>query len=591
MNSPHQHSPVPGRQTARSYGGTPPTGTHLAVDGVSASFDTHRVLTDVSFTVTAGRPTGLIGENGSGKSTLLRILAGLRAPDAGTVRAVLPGGGDARVGLLQQEPPFAPQDTVAQALEAAVRPAREAARAVDDAARALAAAPQDERASTRYADALEAAERSGAWDVDTAIDTTLEGLGLGGIPRDRRTAQLSGGQRARLSLAWTLLSAPDVLLLDEPTNHLDDTAIDYVSATLRAWHGPVLLASHDRAFLDATVGSLVDLDPAPRPHTETADLVGDGTGTGIGVTRFSGTYSQYVLSRLDARERWERTYRDEQEQLKKLRAAVKDQQSVGHADRGPRTEARAAKKFYEDRNATVVSRRVNDARTRLAALEEEQVRKPPQELFFRGLTAADDAAARHLHASGPVLTASRAAVADRLAPVCLSVGAGEKWLLTGPNGAGKSTLLRLLAGGLAPTSGSVHRAPGVRVGMLGQDDTLAEADPGRSAARVYADLVGADRAEAVPLGTFGLLAGRDENRRVGELSAGQRRRLALAVLLADPPHVLLLDEPTNHVSLVLATQLEAAVPEYPGTVVVASHDRWLRRSWNGRHLHLEAPAV
>ena len=382
-----------------------------------------------------------------------------------------------------------------------------------------------------------------------------------------------------------------MLLLDEPTNHLDDSALDFVSATLRSWHGPVLLASHDRAFLDATVGSLVDLDPAPRPHAVTADLVGDGTGTGIGVTRFSGTYSQYVLARLDERERWERSYRDEQDQLRKLRATVQEQQAVGHSGRAPRTEARAARKFYADRNATVVSRRVNDARTRLAALEQEQVRKPPRELFFRGLTAADHDAARRIRASGPVLTASGVTVEHRLAPVSLTVGAGEKWLLTGANGAGKSTLLSLLAGRSEPTGGSVHRAPGVRVGLLGQEDSVSHADPDRTAARVYRDLVGEELAETVPLGTFGLLAGRDENRPVGELSVGQRRRLALAALLADPPHVLLLDEPTNHVSLVLATQLEAAVPEYPGTVVVASHDRWLRRNWNGRHLRLEAPAV
>ncbi|WP_325048940.1 ATP-binding cassette domain-containing protein [Kocuria tytonis] len=352
----------------------------------------------------------------------------------------------------------------------------------------------------------------------------------------------------------------------------------------------MLLASHDRAFLDATVTSLVDLDPAPRPHATTADLVGDGTGTGIGVTRFSGTYSQYVLARLEARERWEYTWRDEQDQLKKLRAAVKNQHTVGHADWTPRSETRMAKKFYADRNAAVVSRRVNDARARLAALEEEQIRKPPRELFFRGLTAADGAAAHRLRASGPVLSVANAAVAGRLAPVSLTVGAGEKWLLTGANGAGKSTLLRLFTGQLHLTSGSVHTAPGLRVGMLGQDDTVAHADPTRTVAAVYRGLVGEDRANAVPLGTFGLLAGRDENRRLGELSVGQRRRLALAALLADPPHVLLLDEPTNHVSLVLATQLEAAIPEYPGTVVVASHDRWLRRTWNGRHLRLEAPA-
>lgn len=568
---------------------TPNPAAHIRASGVSASYGSHRVLTDISFSVSAGDPTGLIGENGSGKSTLLRIMAGLRAPDAGEVRAV--GPGDAlRVGLLHQEPPFAPHDTVAQAVESAVRAVRDVASAVDRAADALARTPADEGAATAYAAALDTAERIGAWDVDTRIDVTLDGLGLGGVDRGRPTGALSGGQRSRLSLAWLLLSTPDVLLLDEPTNHLDDAATDFLRATLRSWHGPVLLASHDRAFLDTAVTSLVDLDPAPRPHAATSDLVGDGTGTGIGVTRFGGTYSQYVLARMDARERWERTYRDEQAQLKKLRAAVREQQTVGHSDRSPKTENRAAKKFYADRNAAVVSRRVNDARSRLATLEDEQIRKPPRELFFQGLTAGLSGSEAALHRTGPVLTASGAEVAGRMAPASLTVSAGEKWLITGPNGVGKSTLLSLFARRLEPTSGSVHVAPGVRVGMLDQDATLPGADPEHTAVHIYHELAGEDRAETVPLGTFSLLAGRDENRRVGELSVGQRRRLALAVLLADPPHVLLLDEPTNHFSLVLATQLEAAVPDYPGTVLVASHDRWLRRNWTGRHLTLEVPA-
>ncbi|MGK4216889.1 ABC-F family ATP-binding cassette domain-containing protein [Kocuria marina] len=568
---------------------TPNPAAHIRASGVSASYGSHRVLTDISLSVTAGDPTGLIGENGSGKSTLLRIMAGLRAPDAGEVRAVRPG--DAlRVGLLHQEPPFAPHDTVAQAVESAVRAVRDVASAVDRAANALARAPEDEGAATAYAAALDAAERIDAWDVDTRIDVTLDGLGLGGVDRDRPTGALSGGQRSRLSLAWLLLSTPDVLLLDEPTNHLDDAATDFLRATLRSWHGPVLLASHDRAFLDTAVTSLVDLDPAPRAHAVTSDLVGDGTGTGIGVTRFGGTYSQYVLARMDARERWERTYRDEQAQLKKLRAAVREQQTVGHSDWSPKTEGRAAKKFYADRNAAVVSRRVNDARTRLATLEDEQIRKPPRELFFQGLTAGLSGSEAALHRTGPVLTASAAEVAGRMAPASLTVSAGESWLITGPNGVGKSTLLSLFARRLEPTSGSVHVAPGVRVGMLDQDATLPGADPEHTAAHIYHELVGEDRAETVPLGTFGLLAGRDENRRMGELSVGQRRRLALAVLLADPPHVLLLDEPTNHFSLVLATQLEATVPDYPGTVLVASHDRWLRRNWTGRHLALKVPA-
>ncbi|GAA2510182.1 ABC-F family ATP-binding cassette domain-containing protein [Kocuria salsicia] len=569
---------------------SPNTAAHIRVSGVSASFGSHRVLTDISFSVAVGDPTGLIGGNGSGKSTLLRIMAGLGEPDAGEVLTVGPGD-PLRVGLLHQvPPPFAPHDTVARAVESAVRTVRHAASAVDRTADALARAQEDEGAATAYAAALDTAERIGAWDLDTRIDVTLDGLGLGGVNRDRPTRALSGGQRPQLSLAWLLVSTPDVLLLDEPTNHLDDAATDFLREALRSWHGPVLLASHDRAFLDTAVTSLVDLDPAPRPHAVTSDLVGDGTGTGIGVTRFGGTYSQYVLARMDARERWERTYRDEQAQLKELRAAVREQQSVGHANWTPRSETRMAAKFYADRNATVISRRVNDTRTRLATLEEEQVRKPPRELFFQGLTAGLSGSEAALHRTGPVLTASAAEVAGRMAPASLTVSAGESWLITGPNGVGKSTLLSLFARRLEPTSGSVHVAPGVRVGLLDPDATLPGADPERTAAHIYHERVGEDRAETVPLGTFGLLAGRDENRRLGELSVGQRRRLALAVLLADPPHVLLLDEPTNHFSLVLATQLEAAVPNYPGTVVVASHDRWLRRNWTGRHLALEVPA-
>ncbi|MBX7557470.1 ATP-binding cassette domain-containing protein, partial [Streptomyces sp. tea 10] len=161
---------------------TPNTAAHIRVSGISASYGSHRVLTDISFSVTAGDPTGLIGENGSGKSTLLRIMAGLRAPDAGEVRAV--GLGDPlRVGLLHQEPPFAPHDTVAQAVESAVRTVRDAASVVDRAADALARAPEDESAATAYAAALDTAERIGAWDVDTRIDVTLDGLGLGGVDR------------------------------------------------------------------------------------------------------------------------------------------------------------------------------------------------------------------------------------------------------------------------------------------------------------------------------------------------------------------------------------------------------------------------
>lgn len=356
---------------------------------------------------------------------------------------------------------------------------------------------------------------------------------------------------------------------------------------LKAWRGPLLIASHDRAFLDETVTSLLDLDPAPLPHTVAGPLVHDGTGTGIGLTRFTGRFSDYLTARAEARQRWERQYRDEQAMLSRLRAAVNDQQQVGHSNWRPRSEVRMAQKFYADRNAQVVSRRVNDARARLTDLENRQIRKPPRELEFQGLTVAGTP--RAVGALEPVLTVANVTLKNRLPGTSLSISRGEKWLITGPNGSGKSTLLSLLAGTLEPSSGQVTRAQSDRVGLLTQDADLP--DPKgrgltRTALDAYTDLVGEERAARVPLETFGLIASRDHNRLVHELSVGQQRRLALAVLLADPPEILLLDEPTNHFSLSIVTALEDALAQYPGTVVVASHDRWLRQRWAGRRFAL-----
>src|SRR5699024_809240 len=193
-------------------------------------------------------------------------------------------------------------------------------------------------------------------------------------------------------------------------------------------------------------------------------LDADGDGSGIGTVSFTGSYTDYLHARMDARARWEQQYTAEQEELRRLRAAVRDAHTVGHPGREPRTEARAAKKFYEDRNAKVVSRRVNDARSRLAELEESQLRKPPRELFFRVLTAGEHRNGRGRRSwSGPVLIATRVSLPGRLAATSVSVAAGEKWLITGPNGVGKSTLLHLLAGDLSPATGSVNAPAALRI--------------------------------------------------------------------------------------------------------------------------------
>ncbi|REE04494.1 ABC-F family ATP-binding cassette domain-containing protein [Citricoccus muralis] len=580
---------------------------HLTLDGVSKSFPDRRVLTDVSCTVASGERACLIGENGTGKSTLLRIIAGLDDDHGG--RVTVPGS----VGLFHQQPPFALGLTVQEVLDEATAPVRAVAGEVTRLAEALAdpadaahtgnptdtATPSDtaipSEVATAYDRALAEAVRTRAWEVDQQVDRLVGGLELARIPRTRPALSLSGGQLSRLALAWLLLRRPDTLLLDEPTNHLDARGTALLVDLLQGWAGPVLIASHDRAFLDEVATTLLDLDPAAQLHRDVPGASDAGNaGSGFGLTRYGGRYTDYLLHRIGERERWERRYRDEQAELKRLRRQVKDNHTVGNADRPPPTEGKMAQKFYADRNAKVVSRRVNEAATALARLEESQVRRPPAVVSFGGLAAAASGEGP-ASGAGPVLVATEVALAARLAPVSVQLGARSRLLITGSNGAGKSTLLRILAEDLMPDAGSVTTIGRLTVGLLGQDaEHLTEAERGaedETAAESYRWAVGDATAQRVALGTFGLIAGRDEQRRVRDLSVGQRRRLDLAVLLADPPDVLLLDEPTNHFSLLLSTQLEASIPGYPGAVVVASHDRWLRAGWQGERLELTPPSA
>lgn len=618
---------------------SPFTSTHLRVDGISKSFPDRRVLTDISFIASTGEAVGIIGENGSGKSTLLRIVAGLMVPDAGTVqveglsapRVDASGrlGADLSaplVGLLHQQPPFSPSETVHDAIERAVAPARAAETELRRAAENLGATPgttegaagatrgpaggaagatpgatatpvlgtseartSSAQAEARYAAALEEVERLGIWSLDAEIAQALNALGLAEIPGDRLTGNLSGGERARLSLAWLLLSRPDVLLLDEPTNHLDDAAVQFLRLKIATWRGPVLFASHDRAFLDEAATTLVDLDPVPRPHSLVRAVAAEGPSTGMGATRFGGSYSDYLEHRRDERVRWERQFRDEQAELKRLRGTANSSHTVGHAAAPPRTEGKAAKKFYADRNAKVVSRRVSDAQRRVHKLEESQIVKPPRELQFRGLVPVDAdglSTPTQPGTSQVLLSANELSVTGRLGPVSFTISEGEHLLVTGPNGSGKSTLLNLLSRKLAEDAGTLA-APGLRqVGILSQEVSFPTS-VGLTVEEVYRAQVGDKLADRVTLSSFGLIDPRDLNRPFDSLSVGQRRRVELAALLAAPPQLLLLDEPTNHLSLQLVEALEQEIPRYPGTVIVASHDRWLRSKWKGRRLELK----
>ena len=522
------------------------------------SFGTRRVLDGVSLTAAPGDRIGLIGENGTGKSTLLRLLAGADEPDGGTV--VRPPD----LGFLHQEMPYDPVATIGDVVADALRESREILEGLDRVTAALAERPEDEeKLLDEYGAYLERAQDHDAWDAQRRADLVLAGLGLGGLPRDRPLGAISGGQRARLGLAALLIRRPTALLLDEPTNHLDDAAAAFLEEQLTGMPGVVVLASHDRAFLDAVCTDLLDLDPAVD-----------------GPTRYGGNYTAYQAAKAAERERWERRFAEEQEELDELRRAVAVTARQVAPGRGPRDSEKMGYGHTTGRVQNQISRRVRNAGRRLAELEREQVRKPPEPLRFRAPAVAAAGA------TGLLLSARDLMVPGRLALDRLDVSAGDRLLVTGPNGAGKSTLLAVLAGRLPAAAGTVDRRRGLRVGLLTQDSPFDR--PDRTVSETYALALGPERAEAVPLRSLGLLAPRDTARPVGELSVGQRRRLALALLVADPPDVLLLDEPTNHLSPRLADELEEALGTGPGAVVVASHDRWLRARWPGLRLALDA---
>ncbi|MFY0406130.1 ABC-F family ATP-binding cassette domain-containing protein [Solicola sp. PLA-1-18] len=534
--------------------------TPLVATDVGRTFGDRAVLDGVDLTVSPGQRVGLIGENGTGKSTLLRLLAGVDRPDTGSITR------PDDLAYLPQEPPFDDGATVAHVLAEALAPLHRTVRDVERLGELIARDPLDERTASAYAAALARAEAQDAWDADRRAREAADRLGLRGLDDDRLVGTLSGGQRTRLAAAVVVTRRPACLLLDEPTNHLDDDAMELVEDTCRSLPGVVVVASHDRVLLDRVCTHLVDLDPAA--------LGTDGEGG----RRFGGGFTDYLGHRAAARLRWEERYAEQQAEIARLRDATRiDTSAVAHG-RGPTDNDKFITRFKGARVDRTVARRVRDAEQRLEVAEREQVRRPPAPLRLRAdLTGRPGGSAL-------AVGVRDLAVRHRLAVASLDVPTGGRLLVTGANGSGKSTLLAVLDGRLRPDSGTVQ-VSARRVATLRQDVTFD--DDARTASQAYRHALGPELSASVPLRDLGLLAPASHATPVGDLSVGQRRRLALALLVARSPDLLLLDEPTNHLSPTLATELEEALRETPGTVVVASHDRWLRRRWDGPELRLQ----
>lgn len=548
----------------------------ITLTDLTFSYTADPLLEAVSFSVVNGERACLIGPNGCGKSTLLSLVTGDLVPRRGS--AEITGIKGEAAGLRRAPDVHAMTGTVGDCLDAATAPIRTLSARFEEVNAALASGPspaEERRLSREFDELLVHMEAAEAWSLDVRIETTLAGLGLSIIAgkngRARDLATLSPGQRGRLELAATLLASPSVLVLDEPTNHLDAEAARYLSALLKAFEGPILFASHDRAFIDETATVLLDLDTAPWQ----ALLTATGQAPLAGVHRCAGGYADYLERKAKARAGHAKLHAAQQEEKKSIRVHRRSAEDIQKGGIRLKEATPFQRKFFADRASKTMTRRTRNDDRKMEALESREVRKPREYLLSMDLPPVREA-------NASVAVAIRnTTVPGRLAPITLDVRTGEHLLLTGPNGAGKSTLLRWIARGTAPTADST--------GSIDLDGRLAlvpqrlpeMGDPGLDA-KTWESGIGEIGA--------GILHPSMWARPVGELSAGNQRRVQLALAVAAAPEILIVDEPTNYLDLDSIEALEKALAEWNGTLLVASHDRWLLEHWAGEKIELE-PAV
>ncbi|MFK3734603.1 ABC-F family ATP-binding cassette domain-containing protein [Streptomyces sp. NPDC088090] len=532
----------------------------LSLRHVGVSFGDRRVLDQVSFTVRPGEKAVVVGENGSGKSTLLRLLDGGLTPDEGEVLVRFPGSVARLAQTLPETYPVGPDDTVQDAVDLALAELRGLEAGLRAAEADLGTAGAEELAA--YGALLDRFEERGGYTADAGVAASLHALGLGHVTGDRLLATLSGGEQARLALACVLSSGAELLLLDEPTNHLDRDAVDWLRGRLAAHRGTALVVTHDRAFLEGFATTVLEVDRDRRT-----------------VLRYGDGWAGYRSAKAAERRRRVQEHlewREEVARTEELVAAAGQRLAVTGGD--PRQGFGKHRRSSENK----LSGQVRTARRRLEELLRDPVAAPPEPLRFGGRFAGAGPLAEVL------VELEGVRCGDRLAVDGLRIGAGERVLVSGLNGAGKTTLLRLLAGELAPEEGVVRRTG--RVGYLAQE--LAHSPARGTALAVWAEgRPGAPEEHAGELLALGLLREEDLAVPVAALSAGQRRRLELALLVSRPADLLVLDEPTNHLAPALVEELEEAVAAFPGTVVAVSHDREFRKRFAGRPLELAGGRV
>ena len=477
-----------------------------------------KVLENINLSFYPDAKIGVLGVNGAGKSTLLRIMAGLDQDFAGEAWAAE----GARVGYLPQEPQLDHEKNVRENVMQGVGPQK----AILDRYNELATNYSDETADemTKLQDEIEA---KGLWDLDSKVDQAMDALRC--PPDDADVTKLSGGERRRVALCQLLLAQPDLLLLDEPTNHLDAESVAWLEGHLRNYPGAILIVTHDRYFLDNVTGWILELD----------------RGRGI---PYEGNYSAWLVQK---QKRLEQEGREEETRQRTL---AREQEWIAASPRARQAKSKARYQRYEE-----LLQKAGEKQTQTA-----QIVIPVAERLGQNVIDFDDL---------------RKGFGDNLLidELTFKLPAGGIVGIIGANGAGKTTLFRMITQQEKPDEGTIKIGESVRLGYVDQSRDALD-----GAKSVWEEISGG--LDQLQLGKREVnsraycaafnFKGADQQKKVGQLSGGERNRVHLAKMLKSGANVLLLDEPTNDLDVDTLRALEEALEDFAGCAVIISHDRW-----------------
>ena len=518
----------------------------LDVNKIAKNFGYEQLFEDVSFSLNEGESVAIVGPNGCGKSTILKIIAGIESPDKGTV-SIKKG---AKLGYIDQ-------------LGLAADDTRTAYEMIKDGfveLNAIAAQiadleqkinnPGNEKYLERYCDLIEKFNNMGGYEIETTINTVINGLNLDKAILDQPYKSLSGGEKTIVQLARVLITKPDLLLLDEPTNHLDIRRIEWLEEYIKSFKGASVIVSHDRYFLDKMCNQILAIDDYGIGHV------------------YATNYTGYLEQREIEFQKNMAQYADEQDAIKQLEAKAKQFMALGMG-----------------RNSSALTKQGKVLWERAQRMREKAIRKPKEQKKLNMSFIEENKSSKKIIITTG-LTVKTPDGKTILDDINIDISAGERVALLGENGAGKSTFIKTIMGvQTLPVEGEVYVGPSVKIGYIPQ---IIEFENGNEKLLEYfqkAVSLPEQRCRSI-LSRFKFSA-EDVQKRVKNLSGGEMMKIKMAELLQQEVNTLIFDEPTNHIDIPTKEVLEEALEEFNGTLIFISHDRFFINKFADRIIVFE----